>query len=260
MVEGLAADSYSDLDSTTQTIADAVTTSVGSFSLNDSHLISGSWSNYEASDGTIVQWNDSGTDSDSLSANGAENSTGDVYTFANTESNADTFVLIKVVPGVWDGTDTNYEAMTDSTDGTVWAPTSFSYQLSITTESLCDNSGHTTRNGTVTPYAYSHSFGAVYMDSVTGLPVISATLESVTTSSVSGTNTSPVNFTETFNAGHGWSSGTPMGAWVGSSKSIAPSTWGRRRTGSIRRRGCCRRWAGWPCIRSASRERRWRCR
>jgi hypothetical protein len=82
------------VDSGTITISDTATTSFDSFTGSDNHDATSSISTSNTTGTTTtVTYQDSGVDQDGMYAKGTESSSGDVYSFTNTESSNDNFVL-----------------------------------------------------------------------------------------------------------------------------------------------------------------------
>jgi hypothetical protein len=131
---GTASDSYVDNDQDVNTITDTTTTSHDSFTLQDSHSISGYSSNDTSNSVSgSVNWYDRGQDEDAFAACGSDSSTGDQYTFSDAESTEDNFVVSIEVPGEYNGVASVYSqstlTMTGSTS-TGPAGSSFSYSES----------------------------------------------------------------------------------------------------------------------------------
>jgi hypothetical protein len=79
-----------DLDSTVIDYGDTATTSFDSFTVSDNHYVSGSISTSNTTGTTTtVTYQDSGVDQDGMYAKRTESSTGDVYSFTNTEPRND---------------------------------------------------------------------------------------------------------------------------------------------------------------------------
>ena len=132
------------------------------------------------------------------------------------------------MPGQWNGTATDDEGLTESSQGTAWetslGASSFSYDQTTTTTSVENNSGDTTYSvtegsytyQTVSPFAMGDSFSETLVFVITGPPQEVATVESVVSGSLTGGDPSPVNFTELENAGHGYSMGAVVAVQVAS--------------------------------------------
>ncbi len=148
MMEGSAYDYYIDTDNGTQTISDTVTTSVDDFELIDTHTVSGSWSYVNDTDGTVEAWSDAGVNSATMTAEGVDSSSGDSFTFVDTESTFDDFVVTRFIPGEWSGTAETTQSLTDTTAGSEWTVAggseSFSFNLSSTTETDYSAGGYVT--------------------------------------------------------------------------------------------------------------------
>jgi len=216
---GTASDSYSVSDSGTITISDTTTTSLDSFSVQDNHSISGSLS-YSATNSTsTVAWTDKGMDTDTMNAQGTKSTGGDVYSFTDSESSTDNFALNKQVQNQQSGGATDTTSMTTSMSGnTSTSPSgsSFSYGQLTQNSNSVGEAGSVTYSGVVTPFTQSQATTTTVQLSVSGPAVSTVTVESVTTSTSTGSNDG-ANFTELENAGQGYSAGTRVAAQIGSS-------------------------------------------
>jgi hypothetical protein len=186
---GSAYDYYIDTDAGTITVSDTVTTSFDSFTLLDTHWVSGYESSWFSTPTETEGWLDYGTDENVLSAQGTENATCENYTFVDTDSSNDEYVLTKAVPGQYNVTLTQIESSLTSMSGTTSTGPlggSYSYVLLSTFSEAVSEVGDTTYDGIVTPFSSSQSVWISDVYHVSGPPVTTATVTTTTTSS-SGT-------------------------------------------------------------------------
>ena len=213
---GTASDSYSDSDSGTITISDTTTTSHDSFTLGDSHSISGVLTSSMSNSTGSNTWTDNGSDTDAMSAQGTKSTSGDNYTFTNTESSTDNFVLLnKVVVNQMNGGGTDTSSMTTSMSGNT-APGGFAFTSLSESSNQISDSGNVTYSGVVTPYLESQSGTDEVKLSVSGPPAATATLTNTESATTTGSNDG-ANYTEYGFAGQGSSAGTGVADLVGTS-------------------------------------------
>src|SRR5262249_47951767 len=148
-VTGLGSDSYVDIDNTTQTISDTVTTSIDNFDLVNWHsMYWNSASAQTAGDGEVDAFGDTGNDTATMAAQGVKSSGGDVYTFAQDESSYDFFTMNESDPGQWDENAGQSETLYTWKNGNNWTDafghSQFSYNLGSVSSSACDEGGDTT--------------------------------------------------------------------------------------------------------------------
>ena len=135
-------------------------TSFDNFTVGDSHSISGSISATATYSPGNAAWTDDGVDQNTMNASGTKSTTGDVYTFTDTESSDDNFTLTKTIPGSMHGSAIDSAsdgfAMTGSTS-TGPSGSTFGYvETSGTTSSFTD-SGDVTVDSVVSPISLSAS-------------------------------------------------------------------------------------------------------
>jgi hypothetical protein len=203
---GAAIDSYQDNDAGTITVSNTTTTSFDSFTLADNHSISGNESYSQTNSSNTETWNDSGTDDNALNAQGTDSSSGNNYSFADTDTGSDIYSLNKVVPysfsAAYAQSNYNTSVISGSSGGG-----SFTY-LTTTTYSDADNySGNQTMDLTIvngisdlTTTTLTDIFG------ISGPSGITTTYEDVGGESASGSGTAPA-LTEILGAGHADTSG-----------------------------------------------------
>ena len=154
-----------------------------------------------------------------MNASGTKSTTGDVYTFTDTESSDDNFTLTKTIPGSMHGSAIDSAsdgfAMTGSTS-TGPSGSTFGYvEASGTTSSFTD-SGDVTVDSVVSPISLSASTSQVLQIVLAGPPATTATATLSHMTTLTGSN-GGANFTETVYAGQGSTAGTLVAAEAGSS-------------------------------------------
>ena len=217
---GTAYDVYVDNDQGVITVSDATTTSQASFSMGDIHSISGYWSTASLVATESLNYYDHGSDDDSFDASGSDNSSGDEYTFTDNESSYDYYVLAKSITNSYMGTANEYSDVTNTMTGstsTGLSGSSFSFSVSNTFFQSDTDYGSMTDGTIITPFSEYAASSATYRYSVTGPPDPTVYQESIESATFSGSNPPPVEFTETYVAGHGDTSGAAPALKAGSS-------------------------------------------
>ena len=148
---GSASDSYSTTDSGTITVNDTVTTSFDSFSVQDNHSIGGSLASSTSDATHTVSYGDVGSVLAEAIASGTKSSSaGDSFSFTDTESSTDNFVLNKTVVGTENANATDSTTQTMSETGTT-AAGAYGYNVFSQTFNNVNSSGNITDIG-VTPF------------------------------------------------------------------------------------------------------------
>ena len=187
------------------TVSDTVTTSFDSFTLLDTHWISGYESAWFSNATEAENWLDYGTDLNTMSASGTEDTTGDSFTFVDTDSSSDEYVLNKTVDGQYNAVVTQIDNAINYMSGkTSTGPSgsSYTYYTSSTFSDVDNGSGDVTAMGVVTPFAFSTTTTLTNVLEVSSPPVATVTVEAVSGSSNTGGIPSGANVTETTTAGH----------------------------------------------------------
>jgi hypothetical protein len=200
---GTAYDYYINFDLTTQTISDSVTTSLDSFTLNDTHSISGwydmGWSTSLGS----FNAQDSNADSATFAAQGTKSSAGDNYGFSAQDNQSDLAVLTESITGSYILSATNIETQLATSFGSEWlsgSAQSYSFQQTMTSSDVMTDGGTSTyyivQNGvtqTLTqPFAETESTSQSVAYVFTGPPLSRATLGSFYNHAISGSTPSGI--------------------------------------------------------------------
>ena len=215
---GAAFDVYADTDSGTITTSDNVTTSWDSFNLSDSHSVSGSEVESFNSGGAAVNINDTGVNTDEVTAYGTSNAYGSSFQFGNWESASDSFLLTKNDPGSYNGACTDVSQSTDAMTGSSslgQSGSNFSYSMSDTVSTAININGDSTYGEVVTGLNLFDYASSTQCFSVTGPPAGTVTQENTASSTEGGTGGG--NWTQTDAAGTGYSAGSSPASELGTS-------------------------------------------
>ncbi len=199
-----AYDEYYDTDNGTQTISDTTTNTYDSFLLLDTHYFSANELGTATNSTQSENWSDIAQDDNTLTASGTNSTTtGDTYYFLDTDSNGDQYILTKVVPGQFNVVLTQDDGGQYGIQGSTTlgaAGPHYSYVSSTVLVSTDSESGNTTYGTTITPFSFTDIYRQTIVLDVTGPPPYTATVESNTYNSSSGTNPG-VDTSETLTAG-----------------------------------------------------------
>ncbi len=186
---GGAYDSYYDLDYSTITNSNGVTTSDDTFTLEDSHTINGADGGTSVNSSVSESWYDGGFDSNYSVMYGTDTPTNDVLSFVETDSNGDTGVSTESTT-MYYGSGGNVYTNSSYEGGTYISNPETSGYNSLTSTSENDaswNEGTLTMYGSTYHYNIYNSNNGILEYTVTGPPPSTTTL--VNTNSVSDSDT-----------------------------------------------------------------------
>ena len=200
------------------TTSDNVTTSYDSFSLADTHSVTGSWYEGETSPSGTIGIDDSGADDDVMWAQGNENVHGMNYTFGDSESLDDNFELNKNFPSQYSGQCIDSSQGTDVMDGTSsqgLSGSAYSYTVSDTTSQAINISGENSDGPVITGIDFGWVSSDTLWYKVSGPPDTTYWIENYSSSSEGGVGGG--DWTETVSAGTGYSAASGVADELGSS-------------------------------------------
>ena len=150
-----------------------------------------------------------------MTAAGSYSTTGNSYSFLDTESSNDVFSLTDNVYGQWNG---SFHAGSNETQsmGGKTSPSSYSYTLSSDYLDTNSNSGETTAGTVTSPFSESGSSSGTYDYVITGPPAATVTLEATNTSTETTSGSEPSPPLQLAQAGWATTIGEGMADRVGS--------------------------------------------